>query len=118
MTVTRVATRAAQVAAAQRRRGATVGVVGTVTSKAAALAAIGRALRFPDYYGQNLDGLEDCVRDLSWLPAGAIVLVWGGDGVLRRADPPSHASILEILTDAAADSGAGERPLRLILTAP
>lgn len=31
-------------------------------------------LRFPDYFGANWDGLEECIRDLSWLPPGPVVL--------------------------------------------
>ncbi len=29
---------------------------------------------FPDYYGVNWDAFLDCIRDLSWLPPGDIVL--------------------------------------------
>ncbi|HNA30183.1 MAG TPA: barstar family protein [Thiobacillaceae bacterium] len=34
--------------------------------KASLLAALGRALDFPDYYGGNWDALEECLGDLSW----------------------------------------------------
>jgi hypothetical protein len=30
------------------------------------IEAIARALRFPDWFGGNWDGLEDCLIDLSW----------------------------------------------------
>ncbi|MEV0678159.1 barstar family protein [Actinosynnema sp. NPDC050436] len=68
-------------------------------SKSAALAAIGLALDFPDYYGQNLDALYDCLTDLSWLPAGDHVLVWeGGD-----------ADVEAVLADAEAETADGAR---------
>ncbi|MBW4720886.1 barstar family protein [Saccharothrix obliqua] len=68
-------------------------------SKSAALAAIGEAMDFPDYYGQNLDALFDCLTDLSWLPAGHHVLVWeGGD-----------EDVEDVLVDAAAVMSHGER---------
>ena len=45
--------------------------------KAALLALVAGALRFPDYFGGNLDALEECLRDLdSFFPApGYLVLI-------------------------------------------
>jgi hypothetical protein len=37
---------------------------------------IGAALQFPDWCGANWDALEDCLSDLSWLPASGYVLVF------------------------------------------
>lgn len=47
------------------------------TDKAALLALVAGALRFPDYFGGNLDALEECLRDLDdFLPApGYLVLI-------------------------------------------
>lgn len=45
-------------------------------------------LRFPGYFGGNFDALDECLRDLAWLPAGQKVR-------LNHADLPllfgSHA---------------------------
>lgn len=38
------------------------------------LATLGRAFAFPDYYGHNYNALDECLRDLSWLPAPGYVL--------------------------------------------
>ena len=40
------------------------------------LRAIAAALRFPDWFGQTWDALEDCLTDLSWLDADGYVLVF------------------------------------------
>lgn len=33
------------------------------------------ALQFPWYFGANLDALDECINDLSWLPAEAYILI-------------------------------------------
>ena len=45
-----------------------------ITTKEALLDELYRRLRFPDYFGDNWDALEECIRDLSWLPAGPVVI--------------------------------------------
>lgn len=93
-----------------RERGALAHLVGPVTSKAAALDAIGAALCFPDWYGHNLDALYDCLSDLSWLPAGEHVLVLTGHRDFEAADPEGYRAVLAVLDDAAAVS-----PLSVLL---
>lgn len=60
---------------------------------AGVLRAIGEALAFPDHYGQNLDALNDCLRDL----AGPTVLLWDAWGGLAHADPRRFAVLVELL---------------------
>lgn len=45
-----------------------------ITSSEALLEELYQRLRFPDYFGGNWNALEECIRDLSWLPAGPVVL--------------------------------------------
>lgn len=113
--VRRSAQPATVVAAQARLRGASVGVVGPVERRAELLTEIGAVLRFPGYYGRNLDALEECLTDLSWLPEGEVVLVWDGDAALRRADPVGHASMMEILSAAVDAMAPTARPLRVVL---
>jgi hypothetical protein len=40
----------------------------------ALLTALGEAFAFPGYYGHNYNALDECLRDLSWLPASGHVL--------------------------------------------
>ncbi|MCX7960840.1 MAG: barstar family protein [Burkholderiales bacterium] len=54
--------------------------------KAEMLAAIARALDFPDWFGANWDALEDCLTDLAWSPAEAHVLLVEGAGEARADD--------------------------------
>lgn len=69
-----------------------------IKTKDALLDELYQRLRFPDYFGDNWDALEECIRDLSWLPAGPVVL--------RHYDLPlagdvgSQKTYLSILRDA------------------
>lgn len=114
--ILRVAGSATEVAAEARLRGATVGIVATLDERRALLTAIGRELRFPAYYGRNLDALEECLTDLSWLPAGEVVLIWDGADALRQTDPRGHRVLLEVLAAAMESTEAGPRPLKVVLT--
>lgn len=71
-----------------------------VHGKLEMLDAIADALSFPDYFGRNLDALNDCLIDLSWLPEGEHVLIWSAPQVLRTADPYNYQAILDVLTEA------------------
>lgn len=46
-----------------------------VQDKQGLLNAIAAALKFPEWFGENWDALEDCLTDLSWLKARGYVLV-------------------------------------------
>lgn len=52
---------------------------------------IARALSFPGYFGQNWDALDECLNDLSWLPAKnanePIVLIISDAGELLQNEP-------------------------------
>lgn len=59
------------------------------------LAAIGRSLDFPDWYGANLDALWDCLHHLD----GPVALVWHGWHRMLRQHPGDFAKVLLVLTD-------------------
>ncbi len=104
---------AAHALAEARRGGALAHLVGPVTSKTAALDVIGAVLKFPAWYGRNLDALYDCLVDLSWQPAGEHVLVWAGHRQLEAADPEGYRAVLAVLDDAA--TAGAVRPLSVVL---
>lgn len=81
------------------------------------MTAIASALKFPSYFGYNLDALYDSLTDLSWLPPGEHVLVWTNPGALRAADATAYDAIAVVLADAVADGTGGDAYLSVVLRA-
>jgi RNAse (barnase) inhibitor barstar len=58
---------------------------------AIALAELGRSLGFPEWYGANLDALNDCLTDFSWHEAsGYVVIIAGADTLHSLGEPFSQ----------------------------
>lgn len=72
----------------------------SIRSKEKLLRMLAQQFQFPAYFGHNWDALEECLRDLSWLPAGNIEI--------RHHDLPlppgsqDRQTYLQILQSAAA----------------
>ena len=48
--------------------------------------AIADGFCFPGYFGANWDALDECLRDLQWLPSdGYVILLAGADALWRRS---------------------------------
>jgi RNAse (barnase) inhibitor barstar len=75
-------------------RGFTVGRI-DAGDRRTTLVAIGRALRFPDYYRPNLDALWDCLTDLTRPTA----LVWTGWEDVAVGHPDDWAGLMGVLVD-------------------
>ncbi len=61
------------------------------------IKALARDLKFPDYFGGNLDALSDCLTDFSWHPAPGYVITLSGSERLRDT-PTSLAALNEVLS--------------------
>jgi hypothetical protein len=76
-------------------------------AKEALLARIAGALAFPSWFGGNWDALEDCLSDLSWMPAAGYVLL------LERASglpADERGTLADILASAATSWAERKRP--------
>lgn len=72
-----------------------------VPDKAALLARLAEALRFPDYFGRNLDALYDCLRDLDEsAPAPGYLVVIENSGAACTARRGDFAAVVGVLEDA------------------
>jgi len=80
-----------------------------------ALRAIAKALRFPDWFGNNWDALEDCLGDLSWRKGDAHVLVlrnW------QKMSPDDLGVLIDVLRSSAEFWSGRGRPFFAVLVDP
>ncbi|RCW40817.1 barstar (barnase inhibitor) [Halopolyspora algeriensis] len=100
-----------------RDRGAVPHVLdgAELVNKRTALCGIAAVLSFPEWACRDLDGLYDCLTDLSWLSEGEHVLVWTDPQVLAEHDPRTYRSISAVLRDAT-DDMASDRDFSAVLT--
>jgi RNAse (barnase) inhibitor barstar len=81
------------------------------------LDAIGVALDFPDYYGHNLDALNDCMRDVvrqdyGWRPDTAgLAIVFTGYPAATARWPHAAKATLEIMARASRDAAQSGKEL-------
>lgn len=92
----------------QARAGAHARLIagGTCRSERALFDALARAFSFPAYAGRNWDAVEECLTDLSWLPAGPRCLVIADADRLLAAAPAERREIAWDVLTAVADAGA------------
>lgn len=71
------------------------------TDKAALLALVAGALRFPDYFGGNLDALDECLRDLGdFFPATGYLVLIEHAGEACPASRGDFDTVVDILDEA------------------
>jgi len=80
---------------------------------------LAESLRFPGYFGANWNALEDCIRDLSWLPPGPVILMHrdlplAGDVVSQR----TYLSILRDTVEKRGELPGGMRFRDLVVVFP
>jgi len=75
---------------------ATVGV--SASNLDAFYASLEAGLELPEYFGRNLDGLHECLRDFHWIKARKIVVVH--EDLPRCLDPRKLGQYLEVMDDA------------------
>lgn len=79
-------------------------------SAEAAMREIAEILQFPEWFGENLDALADCLNDLSWLPSEGYVLVLEHTSEWRTREADTFATVLEIFNEAAQRWAANRVP--------
>ncbi len=79
------------------------------------LESLARELRFPDWFGQNWDALQDSLCDLSWLPeSSGIVLVINGVDATQTA-PSVLDTFIDVLRSTAQYWERAKRPFLVLV---
>ncbi|TDB60788.1 barstar family protein [Arundinibacter roseus] len=75
------------------------------TSLKAFYEQLGRALDFPDYFGFNLDSLDELLNDLQWIDEEKIVIFIqnSGDWLLHEKSDGKLGTLLDLLEASAED---------------
>ncbi|MEI8378859.1 MAG: barstar family protein [Planctomycetota bacterium] len=85
-----------------------------IGTKKQLLAILALGLDFPGYFGWNWDAFEECLRDLSWIPAPAKIVLIHHDLPLAH-DVCEAATYLSILRDAIGKPGTTQSPELIVV---
>ena len=61
--------------------------------------AISKALNFPDYFGRNLDALEEMLSDLGWIEQNTILLIVKNPEELFKGKSKEGESIMALIEE-------------------
>lgn len=86
--------------------------------KQGVLNELGHTLRFPDWYGANLDALYDCLTDPDWYPASGQVLLISGLARLQDADADTFSALLDVFLAASEARRETGTPLWVFIDTP
>lgn len=67
-----------------------------VYAKDALISRIARTLRFPPWFGQNWDALNDSLADLSWVPGDGWLIILENADDFAHHDPGVFRSAVEV----------------------
>lgn len=88
---------------------------GIVDDKRSFLRSFGAALDFPAYVGLNWDAFEEALRDLEWLEARPMLLVYAPVEPFAAEHPGQWRTALAILESAVMYWSDSDRPLSVFL---
>ena len=79
-----------------------------MTTVASLFDEFASALQFPDYFGENWNAFDECITDLSWLPADYYVLIITEAHLVFAKDSEEQWQALTSILENAGDEWATE----------
>ena len=87
-----------------------------IESKEALFHLVAKEMRFPDYFGNNWDALEECMNDLmEWTPAKGYIVLFEDAHIFCQSASNDFLTFMEIVAGIADEWAHEEVPLFLIL---
>ncbi len=78
------------------------------------MEGVANALHFPTYFGHNWDAMDECMRDLSWLEFGGLVLMVENAGGMWEKSTCDAGMFLGIWLSAAEKWASEGKPFHLV----
>ncbi len=79
-------------------------------------AALAAALRFPEYFGENWDAVDESLQDLDWLPREGLVVVVAHSMAAWQSAPETMGKLVSAWLAASARWSSAQRPFHLVFT--
>jgi RNAse (barnase) inhibitor barstar len=104
-------------AAAARAKFAFFHIEGkNIARKEQLLNHVATALRFPGYFGENWDALEECLTDMEWVDAPGYMIYFDHIDGLLTAHPDQFETFVEICRDAVRSWKEDGTPMVVLLS--
>ena len=87
-----------------------------IARKEQLLNHVATALRFPGYFGDNWDALEECLTDMEWVDAPGYVIYYDHIDGLLAAHPDQFSTFVEICRDAVGSWKEDGTPMVVLLS--
>jgi RNAse (barnase) inhibitor barstar len=71
-----------------------------IATKEDFLRETSEVMKFPAYFGANWDAFDECIRDLSWMPAQKYILIYDRSDIFSKAQPDQWQIAQDILQSA------------------
>ena len=68
-----------------------------ISSEEELLKHLAQAMKFPDYFGNNWNALEECLSDLDWLPAKGYVIQFANADIFIKTHSSDFKVFVQII---------------------